>query len=160
VATRGTNDGDAAKLRTFVDRVENVLGQAASGRNEIRTVLAGGFDCSIPAAEAAQRLASVADNRQSILGQLGALPTPTRQSDDVVTLLQEALQNSIEADRHYRDGFALVRPGTRCPLPTNSGFRLAARSNGQATAAKRRFVAAFDPLAERFGRRSWSAAEF
>ena len=66
---------------------------------------------------------------------------------------------AIEADRHYRDGFFSVpRPG--CPLPRNANFDLASKSDAQATAAKRRFVAAFDPLAGRFDRRVWSASEF
>jgi predicted Ser/Thr protein kinase len=166
VGTRGTDGGSttagpaAAKLRTFVDRIENVLVQAAAGRREVRTALTGGLNCSISPSEAAVRIASVADNRQSILGQLGSLPTPTQRSDTVVTLLQQALQDSIEADRHYRDGFALVPPGTRCPLPSNPGFALAAQSNSQATAAKQRFVAAFDPLARRFGRREWAPGGF
>ena len=69
--------------------------------------------------EAAQRIGSVADNRESILVQLGSLGTPTSDADRVVTLLQKALQQSIEADRHYRDGFASVRSDF-CPFPLNA----------------------------------------
>ena len=153
------DDNSDPRLRAFVDRVENVLEQSAAGRQEISTALTAGLKCSIPPREAGQRIASVADNRQSILGQLGTLQTPTQEADEAVTLLQRALQQSIEADRHYRDGFfGVARPG--CPLPRNPDFDLAARSDAQATVAKRNFVAAFDPLAERFGRRTWSATEF
>ena len=151
--------GSGTKLRAFVDRVENVLEQSAAGRTEISTALTAGLNCSIAPREAGQRIASVADNRQSILNQLGTLQTPNQEADKAVTLLQRALQQSIEADRHYRDGFfSVTRPG--CPLPRNSSFDLASRADAQATAAKRRFVAAFDPLAERFDRRVWSASEF
>jgi Protein kinase domain len=152
--------GSDTKLRAFVDRVENVLEQSADGRAEISTALTAGLNCSIAPREAGQRIASVADNRQSVLGQLGTLPTPTQEADQAVTLLQRALQQSIEADRHYRDAFLAVPRPAGCPLPRNSNFDLAAQSNAQATAAKRRFVAAFDPLAERFNRRVWSANEF
>ncbi|HET8872649.1 MAG TPA: hypothetical protein VFM83_03090, partial [Gaiellaceae bacterium] len=117
-------------------------------------------NCSIAPRDAGQRIASVADNRQSILGQLGTLQTPTAEADETVTLLQRALQQSIEADRHYRDAFLAVPRPAGCPLPRNSNFDLAAQSDAQATAAKRSFVAAFDPLAERFDRRVWSANEF
>jgi serine/threonine-protein kinase len=160
VAAIALRDGSSdPRLRAFVDRVENVLQQSAAGRQEISTALTAGLKCSIPPREAGQRIASVADNRQSILGQLGTLQTPTQEADEAVTLLQRALQESIEADRHYRDGFySVARPG--CPIPRNPDFDLAATSDAQATAAKRRFVAAFDPLAERFGRRTWSATEF
>jgi hypothetical protein len=61
---------------------------------------------------------------------------------------------------HYRDGFfTTAESTTTCPLPTNLNFRLAAKSDAQATAAKKRFMAAFDPLAKRFQRRTWSPSE-
>jgi hypothetical protein len=76
-----------------------------------------------------------------------------------VTRLQRALQQSIEADRHYRDGFFALGPTTACPIPRNRDFALAGRSDAQASAAKRQFVAAFDPLAARFHSRTWTAGE-
>jgi serine/threonine-protein kinase len=162
LVTRGSNSGTAAaELRTFVDRIENVLVQSAAGRDEIGTALSAGFNCSISPQDAGQRISSVADNRQSILEQLGSLQTPTQQSGDVITILQRAMQQSIEADRHYRDGFVAVGTSkTGCPLPPNPNFKLAGMSDARATAAKERFLAAFDPLAKRFHRRTWSAAEF
>jgi hypothetical protein len=135
--------------------------QSAAGRDEIGTALSAGFNCSISPQDAGQRISSVADNRQSILEQLGSLQTPTQQSGDVITILQRAMQQSIEADRHYRDGFVAVGTSkTGCPLPPNPNFKLAGMSDARATAAKERFLAAFDPLAKRFHRRTWSAAEF
>jgi len=148
------------ELEVFVDRVENVLEQSAAGRREIRAALTAGFDCSISPDEAARRISSVADNRQSVLEQLGTLAAPTPQAEEIVTRLQRALQQSIEADRHYRDGFFEVQAGARCPLPSNPGFRLAAKSDRLASAAKREFVRAFDPLAREFDRPLWSATGF
>jgi DNA-binding winged helix-turn-helix (wHTH) protein len=157
----GTTNAAAAKERTFVDRVENVLQQAASGRQEIRVALTAGLNCSISPHEAGQRIASVADNRQSILGQLGNFQTPTQEAADAVTFLQQALQQSIEADRHYRDGFfSIAQANVGCPVPPNASFRLAAQSNTRATSAKKRFVSIFNPLAGRFNRRTWSAIGF
>src|SRR5205085_11974255 len=109
---------------------------------------------------AGERIASVADNRQSILGQLGNLATPTRQTDDIVTALQRALQQSFEADRHYRDGFFAVTQPASCPLPSNPSFTQARLSDVQASAAKKRFVSKFDPLAASFHRRTWTSAQF
>jgi DNA-binding winged helix-turn-helix (wHTH) protein len=167
LGTRGSENGSgatnavAAKERTFVDRVENVLQQAASGRQEIRVALTAGLNCSISPHEAGQRIASVADNRQSILGQLGNFQTPTQQAADAVTFLQQGLQQSIEADRHYRDGFfSIAQANVGCPVPPNASFKLAAQSNTRATSAKKRFVSIFNPLAGRFNRRTWSASGF
>jgi predicted Ser/Thr protein kinase len=159
LALRGSKDEADPRLRTFVDRIENVLGQSTGGRDEITAALDAAFDCSLAPRAAGQQIASVADNRQSVLLQLGTLQTPNEQADEVVTLLQGALQHSIEADRHYRDGLFAIGTKTRCPLPQTQDFRLAARSNAEATAAKERFVAAFNPLARRFSRRTWSADE-
>jgi predicted Ser/Thr protein kinase len=155
-ATRGSGHAQDEKLRTFVNRIENVLAQSSEGRREIAAALTARSKCAISASEAGQRIASVADNRQSILEQLGVQQAPSAQADEVVTLLQQALQQSIEADRHYRDAL-VTAPANRCALPNNASFKLAQASNARATATKRRFVAAFNPLARRFGRRTWSA---
>ena len=156
-----TTEGSvSADTGTFVDRIENVLEQSAAGRREIRAALNAGLSCSISPDEAARRISSVADNRQSILQQLGSLQTPTQETDGIVTLLQRALQQSIEADRHYRDGFLEIQAGMRCPLPSNPSFELAAKSDKLATVAKKRFVAAFDPLARERDRPTWSADGF
>ena len=165
LVTRGSHSGSstgrpaAAEVRTFVNRIEIALEQSAAGRQVIGAALPAGLNCSISAREAGQRIASVADNRQSILDQLGNLQVPTQQATEVVTLLRRALRRSIEVDRHYRDGFFTVGPNTGCPLPPNPNFTLARNSDAGATAAKERFVAAFNPLARRFHRRTWSAGE-
>jgi len=148
----------APQLRAFVDRVENVLTQSADGRREIVAALGAGYSCRISARETASRIGSVADNRESVLLQLGSFPTPTPASERALTLLQRALQQSIEADRHYRDGFlGVTKPG--CPVPGNADFRAARAFDRRATASKRRFLAVFNPLAARFGRRTWTTAE-
>jgi serine/threonine-protein kinase len=165
LATRSSHESppaatpQSAALRTFVVRIEHLLEQSQSGRSDIAYALTRGFNCSIPRSEAAARVKSVADNRQSILVQLGNLRTPTPEADDVVTRLQAALQQSIEADRHYHDGF-VGDANAKCPLPTNESFRSAARFDNAASSAKERFVEAFNPLAQRFDRTTWSADNF
>jgi len=157
-ATRGSSSGhDAVDLRPFVDRMENVLAQSASGRREIAATINSGLACKISAADAAREIESVADNRQSILQQLGTLTAPTPETDRMVILLQRGLQYSIEADRHYREGF---RAGSSCSTPKDSSFRQAARFNQRATSAKEQFVARFNPLANRLHRRAWAAGQF
>jgi len=166
VLARGSGGGSTTTETTaqseaaFLDRIDNMLRQSAAGRREIRAALTAGFACRISPEEAARRISSVADNRQSILQQLGTLQPPTPATDHAVTLLQRALQLSIEADRHYRDGFLELQAGARCPLPSNPSFRLAAASDALATAAKRRFLRAYNPLARRAGRPAWSVGGF
>jgi hypothetical protein len=147
----------AAKLGAFVDRIESLLAQSASGRRELATALAAGFNCSISPSAAGQRIARVVDNRQSVLGRLGSLQSPDRQSREALGLLRSALQHSITADIHYRDGFSSVA-SARCPLPSNADFRLARSSDVLASAAKQQFVTVFNRLARSVNRRAWSAS--
>ena len=144
-------------MRPFVGRVENFLTQSASGRREIAAALSAGLACKISPGQAAQRIESVAFNRQSILQQVGTLTAPSPETDRMLILLQSALENSIEADRHYRNGFLA---GSSCSSPDRASFALAAASNERATRAKRQFVARFNPLARRLHRRTWAARQF
>ena len=159
LATRGSDESDS-ELVPFVNRIENVLQQSAGGRSQISKALQAGLDCEISPNEAARKINSVADNRQSVLQQLTGITAPTAETDDLVTTLQSALQHSIEADRHYRDGFRGFPANAKCPLPPSEDFDLATRADRKASEAKERFVAGFDPIAERTGRRTWTASEF
>ena len=157
-ATRDSSSSDnSAELRPFVDRIENVLAQSAAGRREIAAAITAGRGCKVANAVAARRIDSVADNRQSILQQLASFSGPTQATDRMVTLLQQSLQSSIEADRHYRDGFLT---STECPLPANQSFDLAQASDTKATTAKKLFVAQFNPLASSLHERVWTAGQF
>ena len=147
-------------VASFVDRIEAILRQSGSGRRELGAALAAGFSCSITPPEAARRVDRVVGNRQDILDRLRLVQAPTSEANRVVVDMQDAFRESLAADRHYRDGFLAASAGTRCPVPTNSSFELAKRSDARATAAKQRFVAAFNRLATRVGRRTWSAGEF
>ena len=156
-ATRGSSSGnDATDLRPFVDRIENVLTQSAAGRSEITAAIRAGLNCKISNAAAADRIDSVATNRQSVLQQLAVLSGPTAATDRMATLLQRGLQHSIEADRHYQAAFEAT---THCP-PSIESFDPAKASDKRATTAKELFVARFDPLARRLSRREWTAGEF
>ena len=149
----------SVKLGSFVDRIESVLAQSAAGRRQLGAALSAGFNCSISPRAAGQRIASVVDNRQSILGlSPGSLQTPNQQAGEALRLLRLALRHSIDADIRYRDGFlSIVTP--RCPLPSNANFKLATRSDVLATAAKQRFAAVFNRLARSVNRRTWSATQ-
>ena len=146
-------------LASFVDRIEAILRQSVSGRRELGAALAAGFSCSISPPEAARRIDRVVDNRQRVLDQLRLVQAPTQQAHRVVADMQDAFRESLAADRRYRDGFLAAGAGTRCPVPTNSSFELAKGSDARASAAKQRLVAAFNVLASRVNRPTWSAGE-
>jgi DNA-binding SARP family transcriptional activator len=152
-----TTAAPSRQLRSFVYTLENFLQQSHEGRAEATRVLAGAFDCSLPPQVAAAQLDSVQENRQSLLEQLAALHVP--DSDEalhVSDLFQKASHASIAADWIYRDW---LRTKTSCVRDSRPPAA-ARRADARATALKARFLASFNPLAERFGRRVWRADQF
>jgi DNA-binding SARP family transcriptional activator len=152
-----TTTGPSSQLRSFVYTLENFLQQSHDGRAAARRVLAGAFDCSLSPQVAAGQLDGVQENRQSLLEQLAALHVP--EGDEalrVSDLFQKASHASISADWIYRDW---LRTKTSCVRGSKPPAK-AGRADARATALKTRFLAEFNPLAARFGRRTWRADEF
>ncbi|HEY5661168.1 MAG TPA: AfsR/SARP family transcriptional regulator [Gaiellaceae bacterium] len=145
------------ELRSFVYTLENFLQQSHEGRAEVTQVLAGAFDCSVSPQVAAAQLDSVQENRQSLLEQLAALHVPAGERALLVSdRFQKASHASIAADWVYRDW---LRAKTSC-VRGSKPPAAARRADARATALKLRFLAAFNPLAAGFGRRTWRAGEF
>jgi hypothetical protein len=123
----------------------------------VTRVLAGAFDCSLSPQVAAAQLDSVQENRQSLLEQLAALRVPDEGAAlRVADRLQQSIHASISADWIYRDW---LRSHTSCVRGSKPPAK-ARRADARATAVKHRFLAAFNPLASRFGRRTWRADDF
>jgi DNA-binding SARP family transcriptional activator len=151
-----TATGPSSELRSFVFTLENFLQQSHEGRAEVTRVLAGAFDCSLSPQVAAAQLDSVQENRQSLLEQLAALRVPDdRPALRVADRLQQAIHASISADWIYRDW---LRAHTHCVRGSRPPAK-ARRADARATAVKARFLAAFNPLAAKFARRTWRADE-
>jgi hypothetical protein len=155
---RGPSGGGSAHLRTFVDAVEKELRSSAAARRKLAAALTVGFGCAVSPVVTEQRLTAVVGSRMGVLGRLVSLRAPTAQASKALKLLEQALADSIKADRYYRAGF-FDAAESGCPLPRNASFRLAAKSDALATALKKRFVAAFNPIAKSLGRSMWSAAK-
>jgi serine/threonine-protein kinase len=151
----------ASPLGDFVSGIENMLAQSAASRREVSAAISGAVSCSIAARDAGRRLESSASIRQIILGQLASLKPPTARAASSARFLQQALTKSIEANRRWRDWlFSLADQGlTSCPLKQTQELILAQQSDRQATAAKERFVAAFNPLANKLKSRTWRAGD-
>jgi DNA-binding SARP family transcriptional activator len=154
--TRATSNADP-QLRSFVYKLENFLGQSHDGRVQVTRAIAGAFDCSLSPDVAAAQLDQVQRNRQSLLEQVAALHvTSSEASLHASDLFQQATHASIAADWIYRDWLR-----NRATCPRGGRLPAAARAaDAHATALKRRFLLVFDPLAERFGRKTWTATEF
>jgi DNA-binding SARP family transcriptional activator len=154
---RTTTEQANPELRVFVFKLENFLAQSHEGRVAVGRALAGALDCSLSPQVAAAQLDGVQQNRQSLLQQVAALQVPA--GEDALSasdLFQRATRTSMAADQIYRDW---LRDRTGCPR--GSKLPAAARdADVRATALKRQFVREFNPLARKFGRRTWQADQF
>jgi len=151
-----TSGGHAEpQLEPYVVKVENFLAQSSQARAEIVASITGAARCTLAPARALASLERVQRNRQSLLQQLAAADVPSAgaaiRSFD---LLQQAAAASIAADWRYRDW---LRGRTGCAHAPPHG---ALAADALATRRKRAFVAVFDPLARRFGKREWRDDEF
>ena len=119
--------------------------ESAVERHSVGDVLDAGFHCRISGSEASRRMKEAVANRRQALDDVARIGTPPAAATHAVTLLGTALRHSIQADADYRNGFGYAARGP-CP-PTSGYFTAAAQEDRQATRAKIRFVAAFNPLA-------------
>jgi len=155
----GTNASGSGELRSFVDKLENFLGQSHNGRLDVAAAIGGAFNCKLTPQVALARLDRVQRNRQSLLQQAAALSVPsTEEALNASDLLQKSVHASFTADGHYSDWLAGRK---RCGPPDQSPDLKAARAADKtATRTKRRFVTVFNPLASRLHERVWAANEF
>ncbi len=155
----GTNASGSGELRSFVNKLENFLGQSHNGRLDVAAAIGGAFNCKLTPQVALVRLDRVQRNRQSLLQQAAALSVPnTEEALNASDLLQKSVHASFTADGHYSDWLAGRK---RCGPPDQSPELKAARAADKtATRTKRRFVTVFNPLASRLHERVWAANEF
>ncbi len=142
-------------VRAFVSKVETILEQSAIARRNIGKTISRGFNCEISPGEAHSRMDKVVRERRKVLAQVSRMTAVPPEAQKAKTRLETAINDSIDADILYRSGFGSA---TGCP-PRSEYFKGAADADAVATRAKRRFVAAFNPLAGRVGLTTWSASE-
>ena len=147
-------------MRTFATQVGNLLETSANGRREIARALGAAMSCSSTPAAAVARLENIATNRQSLSQLVLAVNLPTREAQRIDSLFQQALEHSLESNRHYQ---AWLRGGTwtsgSCSYAPNDDYAAARREDGLATKFKRQFLTAYNPVARSFGLRIWHENE-
>jgi hypothetical protein len=111
---------------------------------------------------------SVVQNRTNLLNTLGAMAqsAPNAEAQQLEQLLAAALHASSQADGEYEawlDANVVTDPQScsATSSPSIAVFWNSARaSDSTASTAKAAFVAAFDPVAARFGLPAWTEAQF
>jgi alpha-tubulin suppressor-like RCC1 family protein len=142
-------------VHTLAVSFESYLAQMARDRAKLKSVLTSVATCSISPGAAAVQVAAVSAGRQRLLNAVTGFAAPTLQAAQIKAALQQSLTYSAAADRAYHDW--LAQQGAHCPAAHTPVFGNAQQQDRLATAAKERFVAAFNPLARRLHLRTWSA---
>jgi predicted Ser/Thr protein kinase len=153
LVSRG-NDSEAPTASAVVARLEHALAESAASRRAIGRVLDGGFKCRIAPRVASDRLRPLVTRRRATLRQVSSMENVPPGAERAVSSLESVLAASIAADVDYANGF---RYAAGCP-PTSAYFTAAAKADRRATRAKVDFVAIFNPLAMRFGGKTWTAS--
>ncbi len=155
----------------YISRLENILQQSSAGRGQVGTLVTGVQNgCSVSPESASAQIRTVIDNRTSVLSQLAGLSSaPNADAQNLYSLLQQALQSSINADTNYKawmdylytDYYYTIPVG--CPAgspPTNDSFDNARAADATSTSLKTQFVDAFNPFASRYGLPTWDPSSF
>ncbi len=129
---------------------QQYLEVSAQGREAVQQGVAACYDADPSRALSGLQIGKV--NRQEILNGLSGVNIPGFQS--LFVDMQRAMELSIEADDLYQEW---VR-STGCSFGLESNFykQQADATSGEATAAKRRFVDAWNPVARQYGLRQFS----
>ena len=153
------------QLYDLVNRLENILDQSARGRGAVGPLVAGVKTCSIDPYDASRQINAIVNNRESVITQVSALPT-SADGGPLVSKLQLAIQESINADRSYSDwmnylysSYYYLFPIGCSRAPVNADFADADASSARASTSKQDFVDTFNPIAESFGLRTWSPSD-
>jgi hypothetical protein len=169
-SSAGTSGGSGSDRLAFVRRVDGILSESSTGRQQVSTAITGVQNgCSVSPRSAADTVAQVIVNRQSVLSQASALSAPDAATRTAQTELVSALNASIDANRAYQrwlqnltSTYDTAVPAG-CPggqAPTDSDYAAATAASGRATAAKQAFVADYNPLAAEAGLRTWAESQF
>jgi Double zinc ribbon len=158
-----------AGLRLFLVRVQNdILDQSQYGRQDIVNAINGVNGMTMNPSDAANQIQSVQSNRQSLLDQLSAMNVPDdARATALFSLLQQALQHSIEADRDFAAWMNDIYTyywqdpvGYMGNVPHTADYNKAQSQSTLANAAKGSFCSRYDPLARRLGlKHTWQASE-
>jgi len=154
--------------RVFVVALDEILQQSATGHTQLVGALDGAqLRCPTTARAASQQIQGVMSNRMTALRELATLPpAPNPQVHALEELLQEALQASAQADSRYEawtSALGTTGSAAACassPSGSDAVYQQARVADGTATAFKREFVTAFNPVAARFDLPAWTESQF
>jgi zinc-ribbon domain len=158
----GTEPAKAAATqltpRQFVGRLEPLLVRSASDRARISTAVTAVAACTLDPGTAGAQVAQTVRGRRAVLRQVQRLRAPNAQTRRAAALLARSMSTSAAAGTNY--GHWIAAANGACPKRTGPDYAKALAANVQAQSAKTAFARTYNPIARRFGRRTWTAGQF
>jgi len=158
----GTEPARAAATRLtprqFVGRLEPLLVRSASDRARISTAVTAVAACTLDPGTAGAQVAQTVRGRRAVLRQVRRLRPPNAQTRRAAALLARSMSTSAAAGTSY--GRWIAAANGACPKRTGPDYASALAANVQAQSAKAAFARTYNPIARRFGRRTYTAGQF
>jgi eukaryotic-like serine/threonine-protein kinase len=140
------------------------LAQSAAVRPSVQPAIDGVRSCAQSPATGQAAIQRAIDAREHIVAQLqGLSPAGLPHGAQLISALADAMRSSASADQSYQDWMAdFAVAGSPCGSdPTrNPDFAAGQEASAQATAGKAAFLRIWNPLAPRYGQRTYSAGDF
>jgi hypothetical protein len=135
------------------------LARSASVRPAIQPAIDGVRTCSQTPASGQASMQQAINTRQDILNGLRTLsPSGLASGAQLISTLTAAMQQSVTADRHYQNWMADFACGSDSSQNTN--YLAGQNASAEATAAKKAFLDIWNPMAPRYGQKTYSYQDF
>jgi hypothetical protein len=146
----GATAADAGRAEALA--IAALVAKSGSARKQVIDAVNGVSNCSVDPLDGENAMTAAADTRQQVLDGISGVPGGLPEAGAVLAPLQEAMRQSIDANRAFGAwmGFVHVQ-GCNGKAPVNNDFADANAASARATAAKKAFVAAWNPIAARYG---------
>jgi hypothetical protein len=135
------------------------LARSASVRPVIQPAIDGVRTCSQTPASGQASMQQAINTRQDILNGLRTLsPSGLASGAQLISTLTAAMQQSVTADRYYQNWMADFACGSDPSQNTN--YLAGQNASAKATAAKKAFLDIWNPMAPRYGQKTYSYRDF
>jgi eukaryotic-like serine/threonine-protein kinase len=158
----GTSSSPSAPARSpaaVMTTLGTYLARSASVRPAIQPAIDGVRTCSQTPASGQASMQQAINTRQDILNGLRTLsPSGLASGAQLISTLTAAMQQSVTADRYYQNWMADFACGS--DPSQNTDYLAGQNASTKATAAKKAFLDIWNPMAPRYGQKTYSYRDF
>lgn len=158
LASSSASTSEQAQLTRLTSQIQRSLSARAAVAAATQSV--GG--CTMAPSRGIGAMNKAIREREAIMSRLGTLSlSAVPAGQQLVADFGQVLQQSIRADQGFVGWMRDIQSSGSCPVSTSSdnAYQLGMQASRRASAAKRRFVALWNPLASQFGQPTFRASQ-